>query len=287
MELTDTGLRGYVQNWNPDPVVDEDALTVGPVATMSALLNRSGPVVASGEPLPPLWHWFYFLRPTRHDELGVDGHPSRGPFLPPIPHRQRMFAGGRCDVMKPLQLGETTVHTSALADVSLKHGKSGELLFVTERHEFRQQNRLCVLEERDLVYRSGHSAARHPTAMSSTALEQRTPWHLAAQPDPTLLFRFSALTANPHRIHYDLPYAQDVEGYPDLVVHGPLLVLLMLELPRRNTPRPVQSVSYRLRSPVFAKEALTARGVPTDTGAELDVATHRDERHATAEVTFA
>jgi 3-methylfumaryl-CoA hydratase len=288
MHPAEIGLGAYVQSWNPGQVVDEDMLSPGPVAAMSALLNQPGPVATQGEGLPLLWHWLYFLHWYRHDELGVDGHPSRGHFLPPIPDRQRMFAGGRCEGAEPLRLDERTERTSTLANVALKRGKTGELLFVTERHELRQRGRACLVEEQDLVYRSGRSAALHPTEVDTTAEpEHGAPWHLAAQPGPPLLFRFSALTANAHRIHYDLPYAQRTEGYPGLVVHGPLLVLLMLELARRNTSRQARSVSYRLRSPVFAGERLAAAGAPSEGGAELHVATHRDPRHATAEVTWA
>lgn len=288
MQLADSGLGAYVQSWAPEAIVDQDVLSAGPVAAMSALLNQPGPVAAQGEQLPLLWHWLYFLHWPRQDELGGDGHPSRGHFLPPIPDRQRMFAGGRCEVVEPLQLGEHTERTSELTDVALKRGKTGELMFVTQRQEFRQRGRVCLVEEQDIVYRSGRSAAQHPTGLdTSTEPGTRAPWHLVAQPDPPLLFRFSALTANSHRIHYDLPYAREVEGYPGLVVHGPLLVILMLEQARRNSGKPVRSVSYRLRSPVFAGEQLAAGGTPSETGAQLHVATHRDPRHATAEVTFA
>lgn len=282
-------LGSYVESWAPGPIAEEDVLRVGPVAALSALLNLPGPVAAAGDPLPPLWHWLYFPRWPAHRELGVDGHPRHGHFLPPVPQRQRMFAGGRCEITEPLRLGEPVERVGSLASVTTKQGRSGELLFVTERHELRQHGRTRLVEEQDIVYRSGRGAGRHPVTLDESAYPDfDDPWHRPLRPDPALLFRFSALTANAHRIHYDAPYCRDEEGYPGLVVHGPLLALLMLELPRRHAPaRRVRKLSYRLRTPVFAGERLAACGTPSADGAELRVATHREARHATAEVTFA
>ncbi|MER6983821.1 hypothetical protein ABT317_44450, partial [Streptomyces carpinensis] len=188
-----------------------------------------------------------------------------------------------------LRIGERTQRVSSVGTVTTKQGSTGELLFVTVRSEYLQQGRTCVVEEQDIVYRSGRSAGRHPADLgTSAAPDSDEAWQLPLHPDPTLLFRFSALTANAHRIHYDEPYARGEEGYPGLVVHGPLLVLTMLELVRRNAPsRLVRSVSYRLRRPAFSGERLLACGTPTDRDAALRIATHREQRHATAEVTFA
>lgn len=281
-------LGTYVDSWDPGPVTDEEVLSAAPVAALSAVLNQSKPVAGEGEPLPPLWHWLHFLRWPKQDELGEDGHPGNGHFLPPIPDRQRTFAGGRCEIAEPLSIGERTERTSSIANVAVKHGRTGEMVFVTQRDEFRQHGRTCLVEEQDIVYRSGRSAGNHPAVVNTSATPQSDgSWKLAAQPDPSLLFRFSALTANAHRIHYDSPYVRDEEGYPGLVVHGPLLAVLMLELVRRDEPRRVRSLSFRLRSPIFAGEQIVASGNPSADGAVLQVATHRDARHATAEVTFA
>lgn len=281
-------LSTYVESWTPGPVTDEDPLPAGPVAALSAVLDLPGTVGGDGDPLPPLWHWLYFLSWPAQRELGADGHPSRGHFLPPLPDRQRMWAGGRCEITEPLRLGEPAERVSSLASVTVKQGRTGEMVFVTERREFRQHGRLRLVEEQDIVYRCGRGASQHPSAVDEfTAPHPTEPWQLALRPDPAVLFRFSALTANAHRIHYDAPYCRDEEGYPGLVVHGPLLALLMLELPRRNAPaRRVRSLSYRLHRPVFAGEHLAACGTPGDDRAELRITTHREERHATAEVTF-
>lgn len=290
MRLNANSLSSYVASWAPDVVTSEDLLTAGPVAALSALLNEPEPVASPGDPLPPLWHWLYFLHWPAQQDLGADGHPAHGHFLPPIPDRRRMFAGGRCALTGPLRLGERAARVSSLRNVTAKNGRTGELLFVTRRDEYRQRGRTCLVEEQDLVYRSGHGPQRNaPAALDgSAAPEPDGPWHIALHPDPPLLFRFSALTANAHRIHYDTPYARNEEGYPRTVVHGPLLALLMLELVRRNAPsRPVRSLSYRLRSPVFAEEHLIACGTPCDGRAGTHIATRREARHATAEVTFA
>jgi 3-methylfumaryl-CoA hydratase len=264
-------------------------LPEGPAAALSAVLDLPDTIGRPGAPLPPLWQWLYFLSWPARRELGPDGHPLDGHFLPPVPDRQRMWAGGRSDITRPLRLGTPTTRVSSLVSVAAKHGRTGELLFVTERREFRQEGRVCLVEEQDIVYRTGRSTGRHPHEPNGSASPRiDSPWSLRLRPDPTLLFRISALTANTHRIHYDVPYCRDIEGYPGVVVHGPLLALLMLELPRRHAPdRQVRSLSYRLRSPVFAGEHLAAWGTPAGDSAELGVATHREARHATAKVVFA
>ncbi|MEU6139457.1 hypothetical protein ABZ848_03755 [Streptomyces sp. NPDC047081] len=282
-------LASHVESWQPEPVTDQDALPPGPAAALSAVLDLPEAAAGHGDPLPPLWQWLYFLHWAPQQALGPDGHLSDGRFLPPIPERRRMFAGGRSEIFEPLRLGEPARRVSSLAAVTPKQGRSGELLFVTERQEFRQHGRTCLVEEQDIVYRSGEgSAPSHPEAVDDTSVpEPEGPWRLRLQPDERLLFRFSALTANAHRIHYDTPYCRAVEGYPGLVVHGPLLALLMLDLVRRNAPeRQVRSLSYRLHRPAFVGEHLLADGALTGGGAGLRIATHREPRHATAEVTF-
>ncbi|MGW4566990.1 FAS1-like dehydratase domain-containing protein [Streptomyces sp. NPDC004561] len=289
MHNVQSGLGSYVESWSPGAVAEDDVLSPAPVAALSALLDQSRPATAAGDALPPLWHWLYFLQWPAQQDLGDDGHPRHGHFLPPVPDRQRMFAGGRCQIVEPLRVGEPAQRVSSVSTVATKQGSTGELLFVTVRSEYLQHGTTRVVEEQDLVYRSGRSAGQHPADLDIAARpHSEDAWQLPLQPDPALLFRFSALTANAHRIHYDTPYAQGVEGYPGLVVHGPLLVLTLLELVRRNAPtRPVRSVSYRLRRPAFAGERLLATGAATGRNASLSIATHREQRHATAEVTFA
>jgi len=282
--VTHTGLAKHVTGWRPNPRTDHDVISPGPLSALSGLLGAAPP--EPGEGLPPLWQSLFFLSWPAQHELGPDGHPRKGRFLPPIPDRTRMFAGGRLRVLAPLVIGAAAERRSELANVVAKEGRRGELVFVTVRHEFHQDGRLSLVEEQDLVYRSGRYDA--PFLDGERRPVPAAPWQLPLAADPALLFRFSALTANAHRIHYDAAYARDVEGYPGLVVHGPLLALAMLELPRRFAPdRAVASVEYRLRRPVIAGRPVLLAGRPTGAdNARLAVLTDSGEVHAEAELTF-
>ena len=271
-------MASYVGAWRPGPVTDHDDLDPSRAAALSAVLEAEPGTGA----LPPLWHWVYFPDWPRHSDLGADGHPADGHFLPPLPDRRRMIAGGRLAVRKPLEFGRRTERARSLGEVTVKHGRTGEMVFVTVHSRLSQGGELCAVEEQDLVYRSGEDAGR--AALSAIDLEgvpsSCAPWQRLWAPDPVLLFRFSALTTNAHRIHYDEPYVTGVEGYPGLVVHGPLLVLMMLDLVHG---REVATVSYRLRRPVFAGEQVLAEGGPEG---EFRIALAREPEAATAQVTF-
>lgn len=257
-------LRRAAADWAPGPVSRSAVLTAGPLRAFAGLLDQPAPATDTGDPLPPGWHWFSFLDHPPTAELGADGHPAEGHFLPPVPGRRRMFAGGRLRGHAPLRVGDTVTRTTALARAEVKEGRTGELLFVTVRSEFHRGSQLLLTEEQDLVYRSAPGAT--PAPPSPPAPSEVVPLDpddtaVDLAPDPVLLFRFSALTANAHRIHYDLPYATTVEGHPGLLVHGPLLALLLLEVPRRALPdRPVAEFSYRLTRPAYAGTPVRATG---------------------------
>lgn len=227
--------------------------------------------------LPPFWHWLFFLTWPARDSLGADGHPSAGPFLPPLAERTRMWAGGRLWISDPCQVGCDAERTSQLQSVAIKQGRSGELAFVTVRREVRQRGRLVLTEEQDLVYRSGPVRRSSPTPAKAPP---DLPWQRPLWTDPVTLFGFSALTANTHRIHYDQDYARDVEGYPGLVVPGPLLALGMAELARSQGA--VASLRYRLLRPAYTGAELMAVGDRT----ALFVVGATGEQHAQAECTF-
>lgn len=260
-------LAGYAAGWAPAPVEREDVVGEWAVAAFAGLLDVPVPA-GPGDPVPPLWHWLAFLDAPAQSELGEDGHPTDGHFLPPIPHRRRMFAGGRLQVLSPLRVGEPAIRHSAVTSVSPRTGRSGEMLFVTLRHEIQADGVLRLVEEQDLVYRSAPAGTGRPAVPAAVPAVDPVPpgpGELALLPDPPLLFRFSALTYNSHRIHYDEAYATGVEGYPGLVVHGPLLALLLLELARRGEPgRAVRGFSFRLERPAFAGVPLLVR--PTGEG---------------------
>jgi 3-methylfumaryl-CoA hydratase len=263
-----------------------DALAAAPGAAVCAV---TGLLPATNEVLPPFWHWLHFLSWPAHDDLGDDGHPSRGHFYPPVPDRRRMVAGGRLEVRTPLAIGEPAQRETSLVRVEVKQGGTGELAFVTLRHVISQAGMVRVVEEHDLVYRQGAPMSAGPAVTPSRETPVADePWQHLVTPDSRMLFRFSALTANAHRIHYDAPYARGVEGFPGLVVHGPLLVLHMLDLARRYVPeRRVSQASYRMRAPVFCDEPVLAVGTPLDSGTvTMRIATARDPRHATAEVSL-
>lgn len=269
-----SGLADAVAGWSPSPLDSTDVIDPWPVAAFAALLDQPAPA----ETLPPLWHWFFFLEAVPEAALGDDGHPAHGHFLPPVPDRRRMIAGGRVSFGAPVPIGASVSRRSSLADVEVKTGRTGEMVFVTVRHELSVDGSVAVVEEQDVVYRSqpaGAAPARvhelPPAAEPDLAVPDA--WRLRLDPDEAMLFRFSALTYNAHRIHYDRPYVTEVEGFPGLVVHGPLLALLALELPRRFAPdRPVTAFEYRLQRPVFAGSAVVADGIPEDGGAQVSVA---------------
>ncbi|HEX4250357.1 MAG TPA: MaoC family dehydratase N-terminal domain-containing protein [Pseudonocardia sp.] len=279
-------LASSLSGWAPAPLEWSDQVGGWAVEAFAALLDQPSPLAgaaSSGAVLPPMWHWFGFLAHPAQAELGADGHPAEGHFLPPIPHRRRMFAGARWRQERPLPVDEPITCRSAVTSVEVKTGRSGEMAFVTVRNEFSTGGELAVLEEQDIVYRSqpdppsGAAPVAAPAAAPppAAAPEQPAAEHeLVLRPDEALLFRFSALTYNAHRIHYDHPYATGIEGYPGLVVHGPLLALLALELPRRHRPEsPVTEFRYRLRRPAFAGTPLRAWSEPAGPDGWVELAT--------------
>jgi 3-methylfumaryl-CoA hydratase len=264
-------LADLVAGWAPEPVEHADHLRPWPVAAFAALLDQPAPA----DLLPPLWHWFSFLDTPPESALGEDGHPAAGHFLPPVPDRRRMIAGGRVEFRAPLRIGADAVRRSRLRSVRPASGRSGELLFVTVRSEIDSGGTVAVVEEQDVVYRrqpAGQPPGRPAVLPDATPPDPPADgaWRAALEPDERMLFRFSALTYNTHRIHYDQTYVTAVEGYPGLVVHGPLLALLLLELPRRNAPdRRVTAFEYRLERPAFAGFPVVADGIPDDDGVQV------------------
>ncbi len=239
----------------------EDPLAVTQARTAQATLEEAGPEYNAGDPLPLPWHWFYFLPRARQSALDSDGHPQRGGFLPPIALPRRMFAGARLQVHRPLRIGMPAVREGEVRDVQLKSGRSGSLAFVTVGYRLVQDGELCLEEEQDIVYREPGARVSAPRPAEWPPLPAHS-WRRTLQPDSRLLFRFSALTFNAHRIHYDRPYAHDVEGYPGLVVHGPLTATLLLQLVRQSSDRPVTAFSFRGQAPLFDLGPVRLVGTP-------------------------
>ena len=254
----------HLKSWIGRTEAREDELTLQPVAALSAVLDRDDPPPKAGDPLPPLWHWLYFLPTTRQSELGDDGHARRGGFLPPVPLERRMWAGSRLEFLRPLRLGARAARRSRIARVDHKQGRTGPLVFVQVEHEIADAEGAALREVHDIVYRdkpAGSAALTGPEAPQDHA------WHREIRPDPVLLFRYSALTFNGHRIHYDHPYVTRVEQYPGLVVHGPLIATLLLDLLRRERPAAViTGFSFRAVSPLFDTAPFHIYGKPDDSG---------------------
>ncbi len=237
-----------------------DTVTAWPVAALAATLNRHELAPQAGDELPPCWHWLYFLEAKPLSELGPDGHPKRGGFLPPVPLPRRMWAGGRMEFLHPLHVGDEIHRDSTILSVEPKKGRSGSLVFVTVEHKVSTGGRTAVREEHDIVYRD---AARPGDAQPEAARGAENPaWHRSVSGDPVTLFRYSALTFNGHRIHYDLDYARHEEHYAGLVVHGPLQTTLMLDLCRLHSQRRVNKLDYRARLPLFHGETFSVNGNP-------------------------
>jgi hydroxyacyl-ACP dehydratase HTD2-like protein with hotdog domain len=265
-------LAEQINGWSPGPEVRSDDLGRAPALALHGLLGP-GAAAAPQAIVPPLWTCVYFLEWTPLADLGPDGHPAAGGFLPPLADRRRVFAGGRATFRAPLRFGETATATSTLAAAAVKSGRTGELLLVTVRTEITQGGQLAVTEEQDLIYRSGPAPAPAAGAGAAAAdADGRGSPGTPFEAGPVMLFAFSALIANCHRIHYDLPYVQAREGYPGLLVHGPLLAVVMAEQVRAGSPgRPVATMSYRFRQPLFGGERATVTAAPGPTGTELAV----------------
>ncbi len=239
-----------------------DVASAWPAAALAATLDVDDMQPAADAPLPPGWHWLYFLDTAPQSQLGEDGHPRRGGFLPPVALPRRMWAGGRFEFRQPLRAGETIRRDSEIASIVPKHGRSGDMVFVTVRHTVSGENGVAVIEDHDIVYREAAAADAAPPHREPAPAHAQ--WQRAIVSDPVLLFRFSALTFNGHRIHYDLDYATRTEHYPGLVIHGPLQTLLLLDLCRQHAPhRTLTHFDYRARAPLFHPQTFTVNGTPS------------------------
>ena len=241
-----------------------------PVAALNATLDHPSLALDEGSVLPPLWHWLFFLPIHRQSEIGPDGHPRRGGFLPPVPLPRRMWAGSQFEFRAPIRIGDRIARTSTIDDVTTKEGRSGALVFVRVRHEVRCNDAAdaALLEFHDIVYRE----AQRPGDVAAAAATRAGRRGVAARivPDPVLLFRYSALTFNGHRIHYDRRYVTEVEGYAGLVVHGPLIATLLLDLLRRERPdADVAGFRFKAVRPTIDLHPMAVNGAPSADGASV------------------
>lgn len=261
----------------------DEVIAARPLASLSACLDRGDPVPREGDMVPPGWHWLYFLPTYKTQECGPDGHAQLGTSLPPIPLPRRMWAGGRLSFYYPLRVGDRARKISTIKDVQVKSGRSGLLAFVTVEHEIFGAQGLAIVEEHDIVYREANGAAGAPPP----AAPLKARYSRIVHPSPLLLFRYSALTFNGHRIHYDRGFCGE-EGYPGLVVHGPLTATLLLDLLRDSCPsRSIAAFQFRAVSPLFDTGDYTVNARMVRDGAELWAASPTGALAMTAQARFA
>jgi 3-methylfumaryl-CoA hydratase len=258
MNDNDADLRAWVGRSE----TTNDTIGATPVVALTATLDHPAAPVPTGTALPSLWHWLYFLPMHRQSEIGADGHAKRGGFLPPVPLPRRMWAGSQFEFRAPVRVGDAVARTSTIDDVTTKEGRTGQLVFVKVRHELRCNGAAdpAIVEFHDIVYREAQrpdDVAPPPHAAATGA-----PWQREIVPDDVLLFRYSALTFNGHRIHFDRKYVTEVEGYPGLIVHGPLIATLLMDLLRRNAPdAEVAAFRFKAVRPTFDLHPFRVNGL--------------------------
>jgi 3-methylfumaryl-CoA hydratase len=240
----------HLKQWIGRTETFTDCIFPAPLRALAATLDRDDPLPSAGDEVPACWHWLFFLPTPPQSEIGPDGHPRRGGYLPPVPLARRMWAGSRLRWNHPLRVGGSYTRTSRITSVDGKAGQTGPLVFVKVHHEIADESGLALVEDQDIVYRDP------PRAGDPAPADEPAPaphaWSRDLRADPVLLLRYSALTFNGHRIHYDRGYATEQEAYPGLVVHGPLLATLLLDLLRRNVSHArLRGFTFRAVKPTF------------------------------------
>jgi 3-methylfumaryl-CoA hydratase len=254
LETEGLGTRAALDGWTRTIDEAQDVVAADRVERLALALGVEA--FDRDQPLRPLWHWLLFAPATARTETGEDGHPRRGGFLPPLPHRRRMYAGGRLEFHAPVPIGADLTRRGEIVEITEKTGRSGDIVLVSVRYEITCDGRPAITEEQDLVYTD---VPPTPVASGADTPLPLTRWDDTVVTNEVLLFRFSALTYNSHRIHYDRRYATRTEGYPDLVVHGPLTAILLADLVRRNDPRPVVAFRFSSRAPLYVGETIHLR----------------------------
>lgn len=255
--------KADMKDWMSRTAVANDVITAFPLNALAATLDRDDPTATAGAAVPPLWHWMYFLPIFRSADTRPDGHGRGGEFMPPIDMPRRVWAGSKFiwNTDNPLRVGDSAKRVSRIASITPKQGKSGDMVFVKVIHEFHNEKGLCITNEHNAAFLGPAAPGKGPAP--GVAVDSNTKWHRALTPDAVFLFRYSALTFNSHRIHYDWLHATRTEGYPTLLVHGPVQALLLADLIRRNAPGAViESLEFKAVRNAFVDRPLHLRGRP-------------------------
>ena len=278
---------GNFDDWIGRSETAECDVTAEPSDILAATFDRDDAPLQPGDPIPPGWHWYYFHEVVRMSDIANDGHRKRGGFMPPVPLPRRMWAGSELSFHRPITVGEHITRTSTITDVTVKDGKTGTLCFVTARHEIAGRGGLATVEDHTTVYRG--AADPNATPPKPPPAPAEAVWRRTINPSPVLLFRYSAVTMNSHRIHFDHVYVTEVEGYPGLVVHGPLTTTLLLDLFRREMPNATPTrFKVRAISPLYDTNDFTVEGAPGEAGAaKLWARNHEGGLSQSAEIEFA
>jgi len=246
----------HLRGWIGRREIVEDEMASFPASALAATLDLEG-APGRGNSLPPLWHWIYFLCIHRQSEIAEDGHAKRGGFIPPVPLPRRMFAGAQIEFHRPIHLGKPARRESTIEDLVLKKGRSGDLAFLKIRVDVRDDDGVALTEHQDIVYRE----APKPGAVVAASPDPRAAdWREAVVPTGSLLFRYSSLIFNAHRIHLDRDYAVGHEGYGGLVVHGQLVATMLAELARKHVPGTMTGFQFRAIRPVLDDGPFTLCG---------------------------
>lgn len=261
----------HLRTWIGKTQELSEPIAAFPSRALAATLDRDDPPPEAGDPVPPSGHWLHFLEAPRHSELAADGHAKKGGFLPPVTLPRRMWAGGRIAFPGVLRVGDAATRISTVKDVSLKEGKSGRLVFVLVEHRIQIAGADVIVEEHDIVYRDEADPDAPPPPPQPAP--EGAEWSRQVVPDEAMLFRYSALTFNTHRIHYDLAFVTEDEGYPGLIIHGPLIAALLMDLCRRERPDArLTRFDYRAVRPSFTDgRAMAFEGRMNDDGRTADV----------------
>ena len=296
---------GILNRWRGRRREKADTIGAQPVEFLRATLDQPWfDDLRIGAPLPCAWHWIFFLEAAPGRALGRDGHPLRGDFLPPVALPRRMWAGGRLEFAAPIRIGEELRRVSTVADIARKTGRSGELCFVTVRHQFFSGSRLKMSEEHDIVYRGDPAPAASPSpspggedssppaaspspSPATTGIIDSADTVARITPTPVMLFRYSALTFNSHRIHYDADYCRQVEGFPGPVVHGSLTATFLAGLAAQHSGALPRRFAYRALRPLYAGAPVTLSARQQGRGLQLQAADARGRLAMTAEMELA